>query len=369
MKKFVSGLIFILALSQPSNIVNASTSSDVRISAAMNDVNIFVNGTSVKTPNFVYNGVTFVPLREISTLLNKSVTWDAATGTTYISDKPAESQNRTSTSASPAIDGIMDINVKFDRIKIVVNGKYINDSNILYNGVTYVPLRAIGTMLNKEISWNERTKTVSINDTAVSVTSQQFQQMHNIGKSVHDFISEVSQSYSNLIRTFDSGKISVSRDSWSNSGGRINIGGYDFSNLNAYRAEPPAAEVFIFTPTTLNDWRGHTTALNTKYSELLNQINRLENQVPSNYLSALKSALASARFEYTPEDFTNITYNATLNNMGNTPNNSTKRLDIALNNLHSAVRQYTESVQQFENSRPAGESLQLPNASLIIIPK
>ncbi|WIF95036.1 stalk domain-containing protein [Caminicella sporogenes] len=56
------------------------------------------------------------------------------------------------------------IEVMFNSINIAVNGKLVKADNILYNGTTYVPLRAVAEMLDKEVGWNKETRTASIND-------------------------------------------------------------------------------------------------------------------------------------------------------------------------------------------------------------
>ncbi|MGV7801865.1 stalk domain-containing protein [Mycobacterium kansasii] len=43
----------------------------------------------------------------------------------------------------------------------MVNGKQIKDGK-LENGVTYVPLRAIGEALGASIGWDNKTKTATI---------------------------------------------------------------------------------------------------------------------------------------------------------------------------------------------------------------
>jgi len=61
------------------------------------------------------------------------------------------------------------IKVVFNSVNLEVNGKIVEVDNILYNGTTYVPLRAVAEMLGKEVGWNQATRTVSINDKAVEV--------------------------------------------------------------------------------------------------------------------------------------------------------------------------------------------------------
>lgn len=56
------------------------------------------------------------------------------------------------------------IEVFFNYVKLEVNGKKVETDNILYNGTTYVPLRAVAEMLDKEVGWDQETRTASIND-------------------------------------------------------------------------------------------------------------------------------------------------------------------------------------------------------------
>ena len=52
------------------------------------------------------------------------------------------------------------IKVVFNSVNLEVNGKIVEVDNILYNGTTYVPLRAVAEMLGKEVGWNQATRTV-----------------------------------------------------------------------------------------------------------------------------------------------------------------------------------------------------------------
>lgn len=48
-----------------------------------------------------------------------------------------------------------------DKVTVIVNGKQIKDGK-LENGVTYVPLRAVGEALDAKVGWNNKTKTAKI---------------------------------------------------------------------------------------------------------------------------------------------------------------------------------------------------------------
>lgn len=54
--------------------------------------------------------------------------------------------------------------ILLNSIKVKVNGKDVAAENIMYNSRTYVPLRAIGEILGKNVIWDEKTSTANIND-------------------------------------------------------------------------------------------------------------------------------------------------------------------------------------------------------------
>ena len=56
------------------------------------------------------------------------------------------------------------IEVVYNTVNITVNGAKISADNILYNGVTYVPLRAVAEAFDKDVGWDQATMTASIND-------------------------------------------------------------------------------------------------------------------------------------------------------------------------------------------------------------
>lgn len=59
------------------------------------------------------------------------------------------------------LKGDSTVNKGSDKVNVIVNGKQIKDGK-LENGVTYVPLRAIGEALGASIGWDNKTKTATI---------------------------------------------------------------------------------------------------------------------------------------------------------------------------------------------------------------
>jgi hypothetical protein len=62
---------------------------------------------------------------------------------------------------------LQDIQVARNTINLEVNGEKIHEDNFIYEGRTYVQLRAIGEMLGKDVGWNGETRTASIKEKVI----------------------------------------------------------------------------------------------------------------------------------------------------------------------------------------------------------
>ena len=86
LKTFLIGLVTgVLLVSAPVLADTIMKSIDVE----ENLVTIYVDGQKVEESNFLYNGRTFAPLREIAEKLGFEVQWDEATNSAYIGKLPA----------------------------------------------------------------------------------------------------------------------------------------------------------------------------------------------------------------------------------------------------------------------------------------
>lgn len=131
----------------------------------------FYNAQGEEVFPILYNGSTYLPIRAIGEIMNKNVNWDKNTNTATISGERTERTNGTpNDNAQP-----QDITV-YSRsdYTIVIDGttrtfKDVNGNVVVpmvYNGSIYLPLRAIGEMMGKTVSWDSATNTASLTASA-----------------------------------------------------------------------------------------------------------------------------------------------------------------------------------------------------------
>lgn len=60
----------------------------------------------------------------------------------------------------------MNIPVNFNNIKVVINGKELKTDKepFTYEGTTYLPVRAVAEVVGKDVNWDSKTQTVTLND-------------------------------------------------------------------------------------------------------------------------------------------------------------------------------------------------------------
>ena len=93
--------------------------------------------------------------------------------------------------------GSQKIDAVYNDIKIVVDGKEVSTSTepFIYNGTTYLPVRAIGEALGKDVSWDAETNTVYIGSAQSNASTQANEVIYDsnglkvtyTGLSVNDF--------------------------------------------------------------------------------------------------------------------------------------------------------------------------------------
>ena len=126
----------------------------------------FYNAQGAEVHPISYAGTTYVPIRAIGEIMGRNVNWDGTTSTATIAG------NRTTGTVSGTPDNTavtQDITAQLrpDYTIIIdgtartfydVNGRQVDP--LLYTGSIYLPIRAIGEIMGKTVSWDGTTETV-----------------------------------------------------------------------------------------------------------------------------------------------------------------------------------------------------------------
>lgn len=149
--------------------------------------------------SILYKGTTYLPIRKVSDLFSMEIGWKGDTSTITLSNKSSENKTEDSLqddstlqeetfSVNQSIEvAFNSINLKFDGNSVskigesytLYNGETVPFS-ILYKGTTYLPIRKVSELFDKEVGWNNDTNTVTLgvksseedNDKVVIMTAQ-----------------------------------------------------------------------------------------------------------------------------------------------------------------------------------------------------
>ncbi|MEK3864960.1 copper amine oxidase N-terminal domain-containing protein [Paenibacillus sp. FSL H7-0716] len=184
------------AAAVPSATTKAATNT---IKVQSMNVNLIFDGVSIQPPAgqyvFMYNNTTYVPLRFMSYALQKSVAWDAKNVKVTVAE-PSSSElvvikeylmnatNGNSTSAATK-------NIALNQVKAsyVFNGATkalpTDQSSFILNGSLYVPLRFLSESVGHNISWDQKTKTIT-------AASKAYQEQATNGSTNNDNVKDPS---------------------------------------------------------------------------------------------------------------------------------------------------------------------------------
>lgn len=161
--------------------VNASAASAQNIKVQLSpNITVKLNGEAQTMAdvngNPVYpvlnGGTTYLPVRAVSGMLGIGVDWDGATQTVLLDTSKKTTPTKTDAKA-PADAKPSEITVQLSpNITVKLDGKVqsMTDVNgtpvypLLYNGTTYLPIRAVSNMLGLNVDWDGATQTVLLNN-------------------------------------------------------------------------------------------------------------------------------------------------------------------------------------------------------------
>lgn len=159
-----------LAASQPYT-ANATLSPNVTVKIDGVE-QTFYSAQGNEVHPIIYNGTTYIPLRAVGELMGKNVNWDGTTGTASLSGtRTTGNVTGTPDTAAKRTDVTFTLRPEYhividgtERTFTNANGTKIDPA--IYNGSIYLPLRAIGEIMGKRVSWDGATQTVRLDSTA-----------------------------------------------------------------------------------------------------------------------------------------------------------------------------------------------------------
>ena len=133
------------------------------ITVNFNNIQIAVNGTRINTEfePFVFQGRTYLPVRDVANAMGFGVTWENATNTVHLTAGASNPESFT-----PAIGGVrqQSITANFNNIRIAVNGMLVNTEfdPFVFGGRTYLPVRDVADAMGFDVTWEAATSTVHL---------------------------------------------------------------------------------------------------------------------------------------------------------------------------------------------------------------
>ena len=132
----------------------------------------FYNAQGKEVHPILYNGTTYIPLRAVGELMGKNVNWDGTTGTASLGGtRTTGNVTGTPDTAAKRTDVTFTLRPEYhividgtERTFVNANGTKVDPA--IYNGSIYLPLRAIGEIMGKSVSWDGATQTVRLDSAA-----------------------------------------------------------------------------------------------------------------------------------------------------------------------------------------------------------
>ncbi len=195
---FIALLIFSIvpAYGSEAEPAQATITPDITVMVDK-EIQIFYDGSGNAIYPISYNGTTYLPVRSIGAMLGKNIQWSDSDKTIYIEGNITEPQNnyKTAETSSDLYSAKVSVAIRPDiTIKIDGNAQNFTDGKgaavypLSYNWTTYLPVRSVGSVLGKDVNWDNSERVIYIGEYLTDIK--------DIGKKV-DFLDL----YENCVQT------------------------------------------------------------------------------------------------------------------------------------------------------------------------
>ncbi len=140
-----------------TSVFGAGLKKDIKVE--MNAVNVVVNGEKINTDTLNYNKTTYLPLRVISESIGMEVNYDAKSGVVALKSNGTKSKSGKNAGVSRGKAASKNLTVEMGSLVITVNGQKVDGQSLVYNGVTYLPLRKVAEAIGAEVKFDNATQT------------------------------------------------------------------------------------------------------------------------------------------------------------------------------------------------------------------
>ncbi|MGN0183098.1 MAG: stalk domain-containing protein [Candidatus Ornithomonoglobus sp.] len=145
-----------------------------QITAVYENIKIYINGSEIVptdvdgkyTEPFISEGTTYLPLRAIADMLGIDVRWDDDTSSVYLDSEVNKHEN--SVSRIDSTPHRETVTIYYRNIHIFIDGNITVLTTqqgdaiepFIYDGTTYLPVRAVAQLLGLTVDWNDEEKAI-----------------------------------------------------------------------------------------------------------------------------------------------------------------------------------------------------------------
>jgi len=145
----------ILALAMLATLPVLARVSQETITVSFNNIRIAVNGQTVQTEfePFIFQGRTYLPVRDVANAMGFGVTWEDATNTVHLTSNAANPHQFIPAAGSVRQQSII---VNFNNIRIAVDGQHVQTEfePFIFQSRTYLPVRDVANAMGFDVEWD-----------------------------------------------------------------------------------------------------------------------------------------------------------------------------------------------------------------------